>query len=134
MSDPSIRGIVHFIDDTKTYGQKGFRKRMVVLEQQKERFTNYIPVEFTHDGCDSVDSMNVGDDVEITYRLSGRKWQKDAGSEVRYFLNAEALSFQLHGGGAAGSGAAGAGAAGTSEKQINDQLAEADESDDEVPF
>ncbi len=47
------------------------------------------------------DELKLGDDVEITYRLSGRKWQKDAGSEVKYFLNAEALSFKVLSGSAA---------------------------------
>ena len=71
MSEAKIRGIVHFIDETKTYGQKGFRKRLVVLEQDNDRFTNFIPVEFIQDNCDSVDQLNVGDDVEISYRLNG---------------------------------------------------------------
>ncbi len=95
MSEAKIRGIVHFIDETKTYGQKGFRKRLVVLEQDNDRFTNYIPVEFIQDNCDSVDQLNVGDDVEISYRLNGRKWQKDSNSEVKYFLNAEAIRFNV---------------------------------------
>ena len=44
MSDQAtIRGVVHFIEETKTYGQKGFRKRLVVLEQDNGRFVNYIP-------------------------------------------------------------------------------------------
>lgn len=95
MSQPTVRGIIHFIDSTKTYGSNGFRKRLVVLEQDKQKFTNYVPVEFVHDNCDAVDDLKVGDDVEITYRLSGRKWQRDAKSEVKYFLNAEGLSFQV---------------------------------------
>ena len=99
MSDAKVRGVVHLIEETKTYGQKGFRKRLVVLEQDNDRFTNYIPFEFIQDACDSVDDLNVGDEAEITYRLAGRKWQKDAGSEVKFFLNAEAMS--LENGGAA---------------------------------
>ncbi len=95
MSDATVRGIIHVIEDTKTYGQSGFRKRLVVLEQDKGRFTNYVPVEFVHEGCDDVDQLSVGDDVEITYRLSGRKWQKDERSEVKYFLNAEATEFTV---------------------------------------
>jgi len=43
--------------------------------------------------CDTVDQMNVGDEVEVEYRLSGRKWQRDQNSEVKYFLSAEALGF-----------------------------------------
>jgi hypothetical protein len=95
MSDAKVRGVVHVIEETKTYGQKGFRKRLVVLEQDNERFTNYIPLEFIQDGCDTIDELIVGDDVEIGYRLSGRKWQKDAKSEVKFFLNAEGINFKV---------------------------------------
>ena len=48
MSEAKVQGVVHLIEETKTYGQKGFRKRLVVLEQDKGRFVNYIPVEFIH--------------------------------------------------------------------------------------
>lgn len=95
MNDPTVSGVVHLIEETKTYGNKGFRKRLVVLEQDKGSFTNYIPVEFIRDSCDSVDQLNEGDEVEVTYRLSGRRWQRDEASEVKYFLSAEAMSFKV---------------------------------------
>jgi hypothetical protein len=123
MSDAKIRGVVHVIEETKTYGQKGFRKRLVVIEQDNGRFTNYIPLEFTNDGCDTVDDLNVGDEAEISYRLSGRKWQKDAQSEVKYFLNAEATSFKVVNKKSA-----------TNVKDANDELAEAKNDDEDVPF
>ena len=90
-----IIGHVHFIDSTKVYGANGFRKRVLVLEQDKDRFTNYIPIEFVKDDCESLDGLSVGDYVEVEYKLSGRKWQKNADSEVKYFLNAEGLSFNV---------------------------------------
>jgi len=124
MSDASVSGVVHLIEETKTYGQNGFRKRLVVLEQKKgATFTNYIPLEFIKDACDSVDELNVGDEVEIAYRLSGRRWQRDSASEVKYFLSAEAMSFRVlsGGGGAADDGF-----------DPNDAFAEA--GDDDVPF
>lgn len=128
MSDAKVRGVVHVIEETKTYGAKGFRKRLVVLEQDKGSFVNYVPVEFTRDDCDSVDSLNVGDEVDVTYRLSGRKWQRDASSEVKYFLSAEALRFDVVGG--SGGGAAAASRAGTA--SVNDAFNEID--DEEPPF
>ena len=88
MSQATVQGTIHLIEETKTFGQKGFRKRLVVLEQALERFTNYIPLDFIRDGCDAVDQLSVGDVIEVTYRLSGRKWQRDANSEVKYFLSA----------------------------------------------
>lgn len=123
MSDSKVQGVVSVIEETKTYGQKGFRKRLVVLEQDNGSFTNYIPVDFIRDACESVDEMKVGDEVEITYRLNGRKWQRDANSEVKYFLNAEALGFRVLG----SKPQAGA-------DDTNDGFAEAAYEDGDIPF
>jgi hypothetical protein len=127
MSDSKLRGVVHLIEQTKSFGQKGFRKRLVVIEQENGRFPNFIPVEFIQDACDRVDDLNVGNEVEVTYRLSGRKWQKDAESEVKYFLSCEATGFRVVGAGATDEGVA--------PTDINDSFAQAAyENDDEVPF
>lgn len=125
MSDATVRGTVHVVEETKTYGQKGFRKRMVVLEQNDGRFPAYIPIDFIQDGCDTVDGLEVGQQVEITYRLGGRKWQRDQNSEVKYFLSAEAQSFRVL-----------EGASGGDEDldDVNAQLNAAAMEDDEVPF
>ncbi len=124
MSDATVSGVVHLIEETKTYGNKGFRKRLVVLEQDKSSFTNYIPIEFIRDSCDSVDDMNLGDEVEVTYRLSGRRWQRDESSEPKYFLSAEALSFKvLQSGGDT-----------MTERVTEPNSALAETADDEAPF
>lgn len=126
MKDPTVRGVVHLIEETKTFGQKGFRKRLVVLEQSKGTFTNYVPVEFVKEACDAVDDLGVGDEIEVTYRLSGRRWQRDESSEAKYFLSAEGLSFRrLSGGGRDNAGP-------SADIDPNDALAEA--GDDDVPF
>ena len=103
MSEATVQGVVHLVEETKTYGQKGFRKRLVVLEQENGRFTNYIPVEFVQDNCDVADDIAKGENIEVTYELKGRRWQKDPGSEVKFFLNAEAIRFKKLAGAAAAS-------------------------------
>lgn len=125
-NDTKIRGIVHLIEPTKTFGQKGFRKRLVVLEQDNGRFVNYIPLEFIGDACDSVDSLKLGDEIEASYRLSGRKWQRDPQSEVKFFLSAEALNFRSIGGASPGD----AGSA----KSANDRFSEAADDYEDTPF
>ena len=127
MKDPTVRGVVHLIEETKTFGQKGFRKRLVVLEQTKGTFTNYVPVEFVKDGCDEVDDLSVGEEIEVTYRLSGRRWQRDEASEAKYFLTAEALSFRRVSEGGSREGGRSSGV------DANDALSEA-AADDDVPF
>ena len=128
MSDAMVRGVVHLIEETKTYGQNGFRKRLLVLEQDNGRFTNYIPLDFIQEDCDTVDEVKKGDELEVSYRLSGRKWQRDAASEEKFFLNAEARSFKVLKGAAeaVGSKAGSSKAGGT---QTEDYIP-----DDEVPF
>jgi len=95
MSDPTVRGQVHLIEDTKTFGRNNFRKRLLVLEQEDGAYTKYIPVHFIQDNCDSVDELQVGDEVEVSYQLTGRKWQRDEQSEVKFFLDAEANQFKV---------------------------------------
>lgn len=126
--DSKIRGVVHLIEATKTFGQKGFRKRLVVLEQDNGRFVNYIPLEFIGDACDSCDNLSVGDEIEANFRLSGRKWQRDPQSEVKFFLSAEALSFRTV------SGKPAAGPSESNFKSANDQFAEAADEFDDTPF
>ncbi len=130
MSEAKVRGVIHLIDETKTYGQKGFRKRMVVLEQDNGGFTNYIPLDFIRDGCDTVDELNVGEDIEVSYQLSGRRWQKDADSEVKFFLNAEATGFKVLGEKKDASNEASQ----SGLSAANDELAEAVSDDDDIPF
>ena len=129
MSDAKVRGKVHLIVDTKTYGQKGFRKRLLVLEQDDERFTNYVPIDFIQDACDTLDDLSVGDEVEVTYRLSGRKWQKDSHSEVKFFLNAEAIRFERLGGAPPASSEQDLNA-----EDVNSGLAEAAYDEEDIPF
>ncbi|MDB4366018.1 DUF3127 domain-containing protein [Pirellulales bacterium] len=125
MSDALVKGTIHLIEETKTFGQKGFRKRLVVLEQNKgSGFTNYIPVEFLKDACDSVDDLHLGDEIEVSYRLSGRKWQRDESSDPKYFLSAEAMSFRIITGNSSDSSGA--------TPDIDNVLAEA--ADDDIPF
>lgn len=126
MSETKVRGIVHLVEETKTYGQKGFRKRLVVLEQDTGRFTNYIPVEFIRDNCEMADDLNIGDDVEISYQLSGRKWQRDPNSEVKFFLTAEALSFKVLSGDR--------NASAPSSEDANDAFAESNYDESDIPF
>lgn len=124
MSDATVSGVIHLIEETKTYGKKGFRKRLVVLEQDKGSFTNYVPVEFVRDACDTVDELNQGDEIEVSYRLNGRRWQRDEHSEVKYFLSAEAMSYRL----------IGSGGDTMTEKVTDGNAALSEAGDDEAPF
>src|SRR5690554_2379299 len=72
------QGIIHSIDQTREYGQNGFTKREFVIkltgDGEKEEYPNYVAMEFLKDKCALLDTYQVGDEVKVTFNLSGRLW------------------------------------------------------------
>lgn len=87
-------GVVCAIENEKQFGEKGFRVRVFVIEQASEKYTNFLPFQLTGKACDKADDLNEGDKIEVTYKLTGRRYQKK-GEDDRYFLNAEATAYKL---------------------------------------
>ncbi|KAB5485096.1 DUF3127 domain-containing protein [Flagellimonas hadalis] len=78
-----VQGKIKMIDDTKTFGNNGFRKREVVVTTE-EQYPQHILVEFVQDKCDLLDNYKVGQAVKISINLRGREWVNPQG-ETKYF-------------------------------------------------
>ena len=78
-----VQGKIKMIDDTKTFGSSGFRKREVVVTTE-EQYPQHILVEFVQDKCDLLDKFQVGQPVKIGVNLRGREWVNPHG-ETKYF-------------------------------------------------
>jgi len=78
-----IQGKIKMIDETKTFGSNGFRKREVVITTE-DQYPQHILVEFVQDKCDLLNTYTVGQDVKISINLRGREWTNPQG-EVKYF-------------------------------------------------
>ncbi len=78
-----IQGRIKMIDETKTYGNNGFRKRELVVTTE-EQYPQHILVEFVQDKTDLLNSFQVGQMVKISINLRGREWTNPQG-EVKYF-------------------------------------------------
>ena len=78
-----ILGKIKWIDETKTYGTNGFRKREVVVTTE-EQYPQHILIEFIHDKCELLNSYQVGQTVTIGINLRGREWVNPEG-ETKYF-------------------------------------------------
>ncbi|MDA0985094.1 MAG: DUF3127 domain-containing protein [Bacteroidetes bacterium] len=76
-------GKIKWIDETKTYGTNGFRKREVVVTTE-EQYPQHILVEFIQDKCDLLNAFQVGQGVKIGINLKGREWVNPQG-ETKYF-------------------------------------------------
>ncbi|NJB71165.1 hypothetical protein GGR42_001627 [Saonia flava] len=78
-----VQGKIKMLDETKTFGNNGFRKREIVVTTD-EQYPQHILVEFIQDKCDLLNSYAVGQDVKISINLRGREWVNPQG-ETRYF-------------------------------------------------
>jgi len=78
-----ITGKIKKIEETKTFGASGFRKRELVVTTD-EQYPQMLLVEFVQDKCDLLNSYNVGDDVKVSINLRGREWINPEG-EAKYF-------------------------------------------------
>lgn len=90
-------GNVVKVEETKTYGAKGFRKRGIVLREAKEndKYPNFVPFTLTQDRCDLANDIGPDDKVKVHFVLNGRAWDKGDGSEVRYFCDNQVLKLEI---------------------------------------
>ncbi|MDG1965827.1 MAG: DUF3127 domain-containing protein [Flavobacteriaceae bacterium] len=78
-----VSGKIKWLDETKTYGNNGFRKREVVVTTA-EQYPQHILVEFIQDKCDLLNAFQMGQNVKIGINLRGREWINPQG-ETKYF-------------------------------------------------
>ena len=78
-----VSGKIKWLDETKTYGNNGFRKREMVITTE-EQYPQHILVEFIKDKCDLLDAFQMGQNVKIGINLKGREWVNPHG-ETKYF-------------------------------------------------
>jgi len=78
-----VQGKIKMIDETKTYGTNGFRKRELVVTTE-EQYPQHIMIEFVQDKTDLLNNYQVGQNVKVSINLRGREWVNPQG-ETKYF-------------------------------------------------
>jgi hypothetical protein len=78
-----VQGKIKMIDETKTYGSNGFRKRELVITTE-EQYPQHIMIEFVQDKTELLNSYKVGQNVKVSINLRGREWVNPQG-ETKYF-------------------------------------------------
>jgi len=78
-----VQGKVKMIGETQTFGEKGFRKRELVVTTD-EQYPQSIMIEFVQDKTDLLNSYQVGQTVKVSINLRGREWVNPQG-ETKYF-------------------------------------------------
>lgn len=68
-----VKGVIHLIKETEVIGEKGFRKRLLVVRTEA-KYKNLIPIEFTQDDVDMLDGYSEGDEVSVAINIGGQEW------------------------------------------------------------
>jgi len=78
-----IKGAIHLIEQTQEIGEKGFKKRLLVVKTDSE-WKNLVPIEFTKDNVDLLDKFSEGDEVVVGINIGGQAWEGKDGV-TKYF-------------------------------------------------
>ena len=78
-----VQGKIKMISETQTIGDKGFKKRELVVTTD-EQYPQHILIEFVQDKCEILNSYKVGHSVTVGINLRGREWVNPQG-ESKYF-------------------------------------------------
>lgn len=78
-----IIGTIHEIEQTEEVSAS-FRKRLFVLEHaENPQYPQFILFELVQDCVSLLDDINVGQEVEVSFNIKGRKWSK-SGERIKY--------------------------------------------------
>jgi hypothetical protein len=78
-----ISGRIKWIDEIRTYGSNGFRKKELVITTQ-EQYPQNILIEFTQEKCELLDKYEIDDNIKIGINIRGREWINPEG-QTKYF-------------------------------------------------
>ncbi len=78
-----FQGTVTKINATTQVSEK-FKKRTFVLTDGAASYPNFIEFQVSQKNVDLLDSVNVGDEVEVTFGLKGRNWTNGQGEEKTF--------------------------------------------------
>ena len=82
-----VQGRLHEVYDETQVSDK-FRKREFVLEVPDGSYTQYVKFQLTQDKCNVLDQYKVGDEVKVSFNLSGKPFTKNG--TTMYFTNLSA--------------------------------------------
>ena len=78
-----MKGKVKVVGSTVAISEK-FSKREFVVVDDTNMYPQDIMFQLTQDKCNLIDSLAIGDEVEVSFNLNGREWVNPKG-ESKFF-------------------------------------------------
>lgn len=87
----TFSGTLIKVDETQFVSAK-FKKREFVVGTN-DKYPQYVTFVAIQEKCEMLDSAYPGDQIQVGYKLAGRKWESPSG-QIKYFNTIEAT--QIH--------------------------------------
>lgn len=72
--ESTITGTLKIIGETQIF-PSGFTKRAFVVTTADEKYPQDIAIDAVKDGCDRLDSYEVGDEITVSFNIRGSEWK-----------------------------------------------------------
>lgn len=87
-----ITGILKVKFDTQVVSDKFKKREFVVTTGASTQYPQHIAMQLTQEKCQSLDHINIGDEVKAQINIRGREWNGPQG--VKYFNTIEAWKLE----------------------------------------
>jgi hypothetical protein len=74
-----------------------FKNRTFDIETIAEKYPQTLRFELSQDSCDIIDAYGIGEEIEVTFNLRGKSWQKTPEDDVLVFHTLAAWKIQRPG-------------------------------------
>lgn len=86
----NLTGIVKQVGKTQVLSDKFSKRELILKTEYNTLYPQYLVIQFTNKNVTKLDSINVGELVNVSINLRGREWNGPEG--VKYFNTIEGWS------------------------------------------
>jgi Protein of unknown function (DUF3127). len=114
----NIKGKLVEIFDTVQITETFKKREFIIQDNKNPEYPEYIKVELIQDKVELLNSLNVGDEINVLINIKGRKWEDKEGN-IKYFNSIQGWKIESESG---------------NMNQENEQENINQDSDDDLPF
>jgi len=114
----NIKGKLVEIFDTVQITETFKKREFIIQDNKNPEYPEFIKVELIQDKVELLNSLNVGDEINVLINIKGRKWEDKEGN-IKYFNSIQGWKIESEG---------------SNMNQENEQENINQDSDDDLPF
>jgi hypothetical protein len=90
------KGVVKTIGQTVNVTEK-FSKREFVIEVKDGMYPQLVQFQMAQDKCSLLDTVGIGQEIEVSFNLRGREWTDPKTNQVKVFNTLDAFRVEADG-------------------------------------